>query len=243
VQPAQRFLTPMDATEKIALAHLSARGFQNVIYEPDGNVPPDFLVDDRIAVEVRRLNEHTKDDTDPRGLEEVAIPRNAQFRRLLASFGAPTDGISWFVSYSLRRPVRPWKELEPDLRVALETFLRDHDARRVEIVRDFRMRFNRASQPHELVFVLGGWTDGGSGGFVVGELQRNIIICIADKNRKIAAVRTRYPEWWLALVDHIGYGVLDESDLEYVRPLIQIEHQWDKIVLINPSDPTKGFEL
>jgi hypothetical protein len=44
-------------------------------------------------------------------------------------------------------------------------------------------------------------------------------------------------------VDHIGYGVLDESDREYLQPLIQIEHQWDKIVLINPIDPTKGLEL
>jgi hypothetical protein len=181
---------PMDVTERHVLEYLSSKGFGNIVYEPDGNVPPDFLVDGRIAVEARRLNQHTKDETDPRGLEEVAIPRNAQFRRLLASFGPPTDGVSWFVSYSLRRPVRPWKELEPHLRVALEIFLRDHDARRMEIARDFRIRFDRASQPHEQVFLLGGWTDGGSGGFVVSELQRNITICIADKNRKVATVRT-----------------------------------------------------
>ena len=111
------------------------------------------------------------------------------------------------------------------------------------IGRDFRIRFARARQPHEHVFLLGTWTDGDSGGFVVSDLQRNITICIADKNRKIAGVRTKYSDWWLALVDRIGYGILDESDQEQLRQLIQIEHQWDKIVLINPLDPTKGFEL
>lgn len=233
----------MNADERIVFDHLSRRGFESVVFEPDGNVPPDFLVNGRIAIEARRLNQHDDSESDPRGLEEVAIPLNAQFRRLLASFGAPTDGVSWFVSYSLRRPVRPWKELEPHLRVALEVFLRGHDERRVQIPRDFRISFARASQPHEQVFLLGMWTDGGSGGFVVSELHRNITICIEDKNHKIAGVRTKYTEWWLTLVDHIGYGVLDESDREQLRQLIQIEHQWDKIVLVNPSNPTEGFEL
>ena len=82
----------MDVTERQVFEYLSSKGFKNIAYEPDGNVPPDFLVDGRIAVEVRRLNEHDDFETDPRGLEEVAIPLNAKFLRLLASFGPPTDG-------------------------------------------------------------------------------------------------------------------------------------------------------
>jgi hypothetical protein len=230
----------MDATEKTVFEHLSSRGFTAVEYEPDGNIPPDFLANGRIAIEARRLNQHDDSDTNPRGIEEVAIPLNAKFRRLLASFGPSTNGVSWFVSYSLRRPVRPWKELEPHLRAGLEAF---RHGRRVPIARDFRLSFHRASEPYERLFLLGGWTDGGSGGFVVSEMQRNINICIQDKNRKVSAVRSRYSEWWLALVDHIGYGTLDESDRDVLRTLISTEHQWDKIVLINPMDATKCFEL
>ena len=59
----------------------------------------------------------------------------------------------------------------------------------------------------------------------------------------IAGVRTKYPAWCLTFVDHIGYDILNESDQEHLRQLIQIDHHWDKIVLFNPSDPTKGFEL
>ena len=44
----------MDRSEQVAMKHLLFCGFSTVVYEPDGNVPPDFLVDGSIAVEVRR---------------------------------------------------------------------------------------------------------------------------------------------------------------------------------------------
>jgi hypothetical protein len=42
----------MDRSETLAYNHLVFRGFSSPVYEPDGNVPPDFLLDGRIAVEV-----------------------------------------------------------------------------------------------------------------------------------------------------------------------------------------------
>jgi hypothetical protein len=64
----------MNREEKIAEAYLKSLGFKNVVFEPDGNIPPDFSMDGRIAVEVRRLNQHffTKDEV--RGLEEGRLP-------------------------------------------------------------------------------------------------------------------------------------------------------------------------
>jgi len=43
----------MDASEKLVAKYLAHRGYMDVIYEPDGNVPPDFLVNGCIAIEVR----------------------------------------------------------------------------------------------------------------------------------------------------------------------------------------------
>ena len=34
-------------------------GFTDLVFEPDGNIPPDFVVEGRIAVEVRRLNQNS----------------------------------------------------------------------------------------------------------------------------------------------------------------------------------------
>jgi hypothetical protein len=39
----------MDATEALAARYLESLGLGPVVYEPDGNVPPDFLLGDRVA--------------------------------------------------------------------------------------------------------------------------------------------------------------------------------------------------
>src|SRR5213595_1852143 len=102
----------MDSSEGIVSEYLSHRGFRDVVYEPDGNVPPDFLVDGRIAVEVRRLNQHERIGDVPRGLEQTSIPLDRLVIRILESMGPPTVGMSWFVSYSFRRPLPSKKVLE-----------------------------------------------------------------------------------------------------------------------------------
>jgi hypothetical protein len=237
----------MDSSERIVFEYLSSRGFSDVVYEPDGNVPPDFLIDGRIAVEVRRLNQHDEGSGDPRGLEEVAFPLDARIRRLLPTLGGPVDGESRFVLYTFKRPVPPWSELEESLRSHLDTFRssanRGERREHLQIARGFAVNLIRASKPHPSFFVHGGSADHDSGGFVVAEMDRNIRICVADKARKVARVRDRYSEWWLALVDHIGYGILDDSDRRDLRELVGLSKLWEKVLLINPLPPHNGFEL
>lgn len=47
----------MNGDEKIAENYLISEGYINIIYEPNGNCPPDFVVNKEIAIEVRRLNQ------------------------------------------------------------------------------------------------------------------------------------------------------------------------------------------
>lgn len=95
----------MDASEKLVEDHLHHRGYVNVAYEPDGNIPPDFLVNDTIAIEVRRLNQNHFGGPNAKGLEEVAIPLWNKVKALLASMGPPTKGESWFIHFTFSRPV------------------------------------------------------------------------------------------------------------------------------------------
>ncbi len=71
----------MDDSERTILEYLQNQDLGDVVYEPDGNVPPDFLVNGRIAVEVRRLNENVETDEGHRGLEEIAKPLNVLVRK------------------------------------------------------------------------------------------------------------------------------------------------------------------
>lgn len=50
-------LKKIELGESVAIEYFQSRGYSNIIHEPDGNVPPDLLIDNNIAVEVRRLNQ------------------------------------------------------------------------------------------------------------------------------------------------------------------------------------------
>jgi hypothetical protein len=71
-QPTDDPKSAMDEAEAHIHKYLAHRGFVDIKHEPDGNVPPDFLVNDRIAVEVRRLIQHEDSAGRPRGLSENA---------------------------------------------------------------------------------------------------------------------------------------------------------------------------
>ena len=75
----------MNQSERLIGEYLAHAGYSDVVYEPDGKHPPDFLVDGRIAVEVRRLNQNVHTGGEIRGVEEMAVPLNRLVRKVLAS--------------------------------------------------------------------------------------------------------------------------------------------------------------
>lgn len=235
----------MNESEKSVYEYLTSQALGTVVFEPDGNVPPDFLVDGRIAVEARRLNQNEETAEGHRGIEEVSKPLHKLVCKALAAQGPPVGGTSWFVFYSYSRPLPPWKQLNALIRKELGQVkdLPDLGSREVRVARKMRFTFTRASEVHPHLLVLGGSSDHDSGGFVVSEIAENLRICIAEKSAKVAAVRNRYSEWWLALEDRIGYGVLDAGDQRQLRESVRRDDQWNRIILVNPLKPSDGFEL
>lgn len=234
----------MDATEKIVADYLAHLGYTNVVYEPDGNIPPDFLVNGNIAIEVRRLNQNHFEDSHARGLEEVAIPLWMRIKELAASLGAPTENESWFVFFRFARPIESWKTLGPKLRKAFETFVASPIKQKGTIFNTSRFELDvfRSSNPHATMFIMGGCSDEESGGWLLSEMETNISHCASEKSGKIEKVRSKYEHWWLALVDHISHG-LDDFDREMFRDQVSISHDWEKIILIDPRDHSRGFEI
>ena len=231
----------MDRTESQVLAFLRSRGFNDVVYEPDGNVPPDFACRD-IAVEARRLNQHDKSGD---GLEVSAAPLVMKFRNLLVSLGPPQGTTSWFVTFRYRRPVENWVTLAPKIKAALLA-LRDNtmqDVDQISISNWFSLGLARSSKIFKTRFVLGGYTDHDSGGFMVSEIIRNLAIVIPEKSRKIERFRSKYSEWWLVLIDHIGHAHLESHELDTLRQYVQRPPEWDKIVLVSPLALDNAIEI
>lgn len=237
----------MDESESHVRDYLEQLGHKQIIYQPDGNVPPDFLVDGRIAVEVRRLNENELTESGGfRGLETDRISTGLKFRALLRSLGRSKSGTSWFVGCKVKRPIPRWETIEKDLRRELEN-VRDNEGRQqlsvLQIAEGFEaIIVHQASNPHPTCFVFAGCNDRDVGGFSFGDTQWNLRLCVEDKMRRIARVRHKYPEWWLVFVDHIGFGI-DSCDQELYRQHLDIEHNLDRLILLSPADKGRAFDV
>jgi hypothetical protein len=233
----------MDAAEKRVAQFLAHLGYTKIVHEPDGKVPPDFLVDDRIAVEVRRLNQSHKVGTKNKGLEETRIPLWQKVKSLALSLGPPTQGVSWFVFFRFSRPVE-WKKLKPKVRAALQNFKAAPitNGVRQKLTAGFELQIFKAALPRSTFYVMAGLSDDQSGGWLIDELEKNLRLYIDEKTKKVREYRAKYPEWWLVLVDFIAYG-LDEFDIEQFQARVTVSHSWDRVIVIDPNNPARSFEV
>lgn len=236
-------MNKMDATEQIAYFHLVSLGYDRIAYEPDGNVPPDFVINNKIAVEVRRLNQNERDREYPRGLEEVELPLLGKLQNLLASFGEAST-VAWWVFFRFKRPVPSWKKIEVDIRDFFRSLADRPPARKAStwIGYNFQVEIWPKAIPTDSTFELGGFDDLDQGGFVIPKVEHNLRFCIAEKTTKVEAHRQKYPEWWLILIDHVAYG-MSEFDRNIFREAVKINHNWDRITLVSPLDPTNSFNI
>jgi hypothetical protein len=228
----------VDAAEKHVAEFLRRRG-HTFSHEPDGNIPPDFFVDDHIAVEVQRL---IKRET---GRATTLAPKDIRLRcyikALTLELGRPTHGASWDLSYRFHRPINLTK-LKPRLKQELLAF-RDGESHQKKVLNvgpNFKLEILPASRPRETFFVMLGTSDQDRGGFIFDDIERSANYCIADKTTKI---RAKYSVWWLVLVDYIACG-LDDSDIQEFKSQVSISHPgWNKVIVLNPRDPTRFFEI
>ncbi len=237
----------MDDSERLVERYLNDLGLGLVVYEPDGNVPPDFSLAGSIGVEVRRLNQsHQRPDGSTEGLEELAIPLWQRLKKLLPSISPSIEGESWFVWMDFRRPIGQWKSLQMKIQRELFAFMSQANRTQctIAIADNFQIDLLRASKDHGSFFLLGASSDDDSGGWVLAEVEQNLRRCIAEKELKIAPYRSRYKEWWLVLPDYIDYG-MDPEDRETFKAEFapNLRHAFDKIVLLDPRNHHRAFEI
>jgi hypothetical protein len=225
-------------TEARAEQYLKHSGFVDIESQPEGKDKfPDFLVNARIGVEVRRLQISKLHDGH---VESAARSVCDNLRSLLSDLGPPINGVSWFVQAKFKLPlVKPLKlrrQIQDRLRLFQDVPL---DQITLEVNATFRLSLIRASKTHSYRFLHGGYP-GNVAYFVESERKKNLESCLEDKTKKHnKAVLTReYSQWWLIFEDHIGYG----SPIEFSEQM-RVQHDWDRVILFNPSDPTIFCEL
>jgi hypothetical protein len=234
----------MKPEESLAEQYLNSLGYGTAEYEPDGNVPPDFLLRPSIAVEVRRLNKQVDLSGTKEGIEQAEIPLAKSVEKTLRKLDPLFSGKTYFVFYRFNRPISSHKKLSAKLEAALKTFLQGPASTpaRVKIDPCLDIEIISATPRPGQCFIVAGNSDRERGGWLVADLAVNIQHCSDEKTVKIAPYRARYSAWWLLLVDFIGHG-LDEFDQRQLKEAAGIRHTWDKIIIINPLQPLQAFEV
>ena len=235
----------MDRAEAQAERYLREQGFRKIVHEPDGTNPPDFLLDDTIAIEVRRLNENiVTPDGEAAGLSEREIPLSKKLQELVRGYGKRGPA-SWLLAVRFKRPVPSWKVIEKRLKPFLDRLANTPGSRREHLDIENGAFAVDAMPWHDnpyTVFEIAVTSDEDSGGWVLELLEKNIRLCVVEKTAKVGRVRDRYHTWWLVLIDEIAFG-LSESDKQQFEASVSISHSFDKVVLVSAADPTRAYEL
>ena len=236
-------MKPEKCDELRAKRWLELQGHSDIRRPSDD--PPDYVVEERYAVEVRRLNRPEEDC-------EIALRDTVQ--EALAVFGPPTGGQAVYVDcdYPFLPPLPVKKVVKREVREAIKSAKLPEDSGldlEIRLKCGIRLLLGHPV-PSELANAKFMVNDVSVAtpctGWVLSELRKHIPRCIEEKSRKVRG-KDRvddYREWWLLLVDYIEYvSGLTEPELESLKQDIQCRDFWKRIVIISPKDPKWFYEL
>ncbi len=207
----------MNNDEQIAHKYLNSLDYTIIEHEPNGNVPPDFLLDKKIAVEIRRLNQHKLVNGKYIPLENLRFKLVQKFTNLLKEFETDTYNETIFASLSYGRPLKVNSKLFKQINGAIQNHL-------PLLVKELTIQLN-----NHLEMRL--WRS-----------DKKLKHIIPEKEEKIKKYQDGFKEWWLVLVDYIGHG-LDDNDLQQLKDLHIHQTVFDKIVIVSPLDITRFVEV
>jgi hypothetical protein len=191
----------MKHEETIAQEFLKQLGCSAIVYEPNGNVPPDFSVDSELGVEVRRLNQlHIDGNGVIVGLEQADMALWSRMTKYINNYNVPSRSPNTYgIFYTFRRPIPKWKTLQMELDTKLQKFLNGPwgDSYKAQLPRGIGLRIFDWKKDKGSAFRFAGSSDEQSGGFIVGNLQFSLQYAIAEKEAKTSNFRSGYSKWWL----------------------------------------------
>ncbi len=223
----------MKPEEKIVEQFLK-KNWDTVIFEPDGNITPDFLVDSKYAIEVRRLNENFFEVDKSQGLEQLAYPLYDAFYEVLRSFDGNGSEKTYWVAIEFHRPIiKKINPLKSEMKLALQKFLKIPSELPYQLeVNDTISFYLYESEPKAgRLFRPAGGVDDDGGGSVISLYVNNIQYCISDKTVKIKPHLPKYAEWWLVLVDNMDWW-LDNEEINEIVSAINELGNFDEIKVI-----------
>jgi hypothetical protein len=226
----------MNRDEQVVFEYLKKLHGENVVFEPEHNNTPDFSVNSCTAVEVRRLNQHFFENEKPEGLENLSIPLFDAFREVLESLNYLYAEKSYWVFIDYKRPLSSSiHQAKKDMELALREFLDLNISKfpyEIPVNSEITFSFYESNPGNGKLFPVGGSDDSDAGGWVISVYAENIRHCIDEKSSKISKHLQKYSEWWLFLVDWIGFWI-DTNEIAEVIKLVGDTGNFDKVCILS----------
>ncbi|MDH7914542.1 hypothetical protein [Winogradskyella sp. SYSU M77433] len=229
----------MNREEKNAETYFKSIGFEKIKFEPNGNRTPDFLINNQIAVEVRRLNQFHYDIP----LEKVTYNLIPRIINQIESYGDGSHKSSAFIGITYLRPIKYNKEIKEKINSILKSHsLNMGIPKAYKITDNLEIDIFPSEKKLDVQYHFGSSTDFNEGGFVLNNIYNSLKLIVKEKKEKVQPFRSDYDIWWLALIDNIGNG-LSKSELKQLRNSIDFDLNFDKIFIISNTNPIVGGEL
>ncbi len=232
----------MKSEERITKDFFKNIGYSNILFEPNGNIPPDFVIDGEIAIEVRRLNKHLSVGNKIVPIEDLKFKLIPKVEDLLRSFGSGIHQESCFVSIYYQRPLKVNRKLLNEISNVLEKHSSNmKNTKHYEINDNLSLRIIPSEVRLEEQFCYGSSVDFDGGGFILAAISDNLGHILREKEQKIIPYFDKFKTWWLVLVDHIGYGLTEEeiNELE----IKEKSNYFERIYFLGPKIRQGGYKL
>ena len=162
--------------EQVAIEYFQSNGYYNIVHEPDGQVPPDLLLNGSVAVEVRRLNQFKEVDGMAQPLEELEYRLMTPLRKMVKSYGMQCSEVTSFVSFDFRRPLIVNKSLMKVIKDILDGHLKNLNETITHNINDnFEIRLTPSTKKYNKPFVFASYSDDDGGAWL---LKTSLTACV-----------------------------------------------------------------
>jgi len=224
----------MNQDEKIAYDYLVHENYSSIVYEPDGNIPPDFLVNNKIAIEVRRLNQHKLVNGVYKPIEELGFKLIPRIAKTLKELETNDFESSILVTVYYQRPLKVNTKLLNKLKTEIKNKLPLTTKEiKIDIDYNLQLKLYQSKLKFSSSISIGAIHDLDGGGFVVSNIYDNLKLILKEKKRKTLPYHEKYKTWWLILIDYIGYN-LDKVDIQQLNSAPRLKTIFNKVLLLSP---------
>ena len=247
-----------DPEESIAKRWLEGQGFSDIIdLSRENRDPPDFRVENRIGVEVRRLESTTEAMRPDLVIKTIEHSLSRIIINLLEEAGEPPGGYTVYVRCETSGAPPKRKETEKIVREAIDQCLQIlNEALRLgekpkwpkwRFASGLRLRFSAYIIPGKRGKFEFMWpvAHADERGWELADSVRNINHSIVTKTRKIEDKIHCYTEWWLVLVENDFWtpGDWETDRWQWIRDNLIEASPWSRVVVIKGNARLTFVEL